>query len=237
VTTPSFPPSRSIARIACIARALGDLSAEVVFIGGAIAPLLQTHPAIPRVRATKDIDAVVASTHYANHYALETRMRELGFKTDISDAKHVHRWRAPDGTPFDLVPAGEHLGGTGSEWDRMALQTAVETEIEPGLKIQHASAPGFLALKWAAFHDRGADDPFSSRDLEDILALTVSRETVAREVQEAPRNIQEHVRKGFRWLLESADYDDLVAAHLGNAQSSKHVATVLRQRIEQMVGT
>lgn len=237
MTTPSFPPSRSIARIAGIARALGDLSAEVVFIGGAIAPLLQTHPAIPRVRATKDVDAVVASTHYANHYALETRMRELGFKTDISDAKHVHRWRAPDGTPFDLVPAGEHLGGTGSEWDRMALQTAVETEIEPGLKIQHASAPGFLALKWAAFHDRGADDPFSSRDLEDILALTVSRETVAREVQEAPRNIQEHVRKGFRWLLGSADYDDLVAAHLGNAQSSKHVATVLRQRIEQMVGT
>lgn len=122
-------------------------------------------------------------------------------------------------------------------WDKMALQTAVETEIEPGLKIQHASAPGFFALKWAAFHDRGADDPFSSHDLEDILALTVSRETVAREVQEAPRNIQEHVRKGFRWLLGSPDYDDLVAAHLGNAQSFKHVATVLRQRIEQMVGT
>ena len=220
-----------------IARALGDLAAEVVFIGGAIAPLLQTHPALPRVRATKDVDAVVASTHYANYNALEARMRELGFKTDISDAKHVHRWRAPDGTPFDLVPAGEHLGGTGSKWDRMALQTAVETEIEPGLKIQYASAPGFLALKWAAFHDRGADDPFSSHDLEDILALTVSRETVAREVQEASRNIQEHVRKGFRWLLGSADYDDLVAAHLGNAQSFKHVATVLRQRIEQMVGT
>jgi len=213
------------------------MSAEVVFIGGAIAPILQTHPALARVRATKDVDAVVASTHYANYHGLETRMRDLGFKTDISDAKHVHRWRAPDGTPFDLVPAGEHLGGTGSKWDRMALQTGVETEIEPGLKIQHASAPGFLALKWAAFHDRGADDPFSSHDLEDILALTVSRETVAREVQEAPRNIQEHVREGFSWLLGSADYDDLVAAHLGNAQSFKHVATVLRQRIERMIGT
>lgn len=237
VTSQSFPPSPSIARISGIARALGELSAEVVFIGGAIAPLLQTHPAIPRVRATKDVDAVIASTHYANFHALETRMKDLGFKVDVSDARHVHRWRAPDGTPFDLVPVGEHLGGTGGEWDRLALETAVEAEIEPGLKIRHASAAGFLALKWAAFHNRGADDPFSSHDLEDILALTVSRDAIVRELQEAPRNVQEHVRKGFGWLLGSADYDDLVAAHLGNAQSFKQVATMLRQRIERMVGT
>lgn len=236
VPSQSFPPSPSITRISGIARALGELSAEVVFIGGAIAPLLQTYPAIPRVRATRDVDAVIASTHYAKFHALETRMRGLGFEVDILDARNVHRWRAPDGTPFDLVPAGEHLGGTGAEWGRMALETAIEAEIEPGLKIRHASAPGFLALKWAAFHDRGADDPFSSHDLEDIIALTVSRDAIVRELREAPRNVQEHVRKGFGWLLDSADYDDLVAAHLGNAQSFNKVATVLQQRIEQMVG-
>jgi predicted nucleotidyltransferase len=228
--------SSSIARISGIARALGDVSAEIVFIGGAIAPLLQTHPAIPRVRATRDVDAVVASTNYTSYHTLQTKLSELGFKIDISDAEHAHRWRAPDGTPFDLVPAGEHIGGTGNEWGRMALETAVEAEIEPGLKIRHASAPGFLALKWAAFGDRGASDPFLSHDLEDILALTVSREAIVREFQEAPRNIQEHVRKGFRWLIESADYEDLVAAHLGNAQSFKQVAAVLRQRIDRMAG-
>lgn len=228
--------SPSVARVAGIARALGELSTEVVFIGGAIAPLLQTHPAIPRVRATKDVDAVLASTRYTSYHALLAKLSELGFRVDTSDAPHVHRLRAPDGTPFDLVPAGEHLGAIGSGWDRMALETAVESEIEPGLKIRHASALGFLALKWAAFRDRGANDPFSSHDLEDILALTVSRDAIVREFNETPRNIQEHVREGFRWLVGSADYDDLVAAHLANAQSFKQVAALLRERIDEIVG-
>ena len=152
----------------------------------------------------------------------------------MSGPQHAHRWRAPDGTPFDLVPVGDHLGGTGSEWDKIALQTAVYAEIEPGLTIRHASAPGFLALKWAAFWDRGAKDPFSSHDLEDILALTVSRDTIVEECGKAPQNIQESVRKGFGWLTANPDRDDLVAAHLGNAQSFKEVAALLRGRIGQM---
>lgn len=230
-----MPPearSPSLERIASIARSLGDLRSEVVFIGGAIAPILQTHPAIPRVRATSDVDAVVASTSYSDYNALGVRLRALGFKQEIADARHAHRWRSPEEIPFDIVPAGEHLAGTGHEWDRMALETAVESEIEPSLRIRHASAVGFLALKWAAFRDRGADDPFSSHDLEDMLALVVSRESIITEFRQAPSNAREHVRQGFRWLLGNSDYEDLVAAHLGNAHSFKRVAAMLRERVE-----
>jgi predicted nucleotidyltransferase len=211
------------------------MSAEVVFIGGAIAPLLQTHPAIPVVRATSDVDAVVASTSYAKFDAVQKKLESGGFKRDLSDPKHVHRWRAPDGTPFDLVPAGAHLGGTGNVWDNMAIETAVEAELEPGRMIRHASAPAFLALKWAAFWDRGARDPFASHDLEDILALVISREDLVREFAGAPGKLKDHVRSGFRWLVESKDYDDLVAAHLGNAQQFKTVAGILGDRIRQML--
>lgn len=188
------------------------------------------------MRPTKDVDAVIASTHYTNYFSLEERLRALRFNPDISNTNHVHRWIAPDGTLFDLVPAGAHLGGSGGEWDKMALETAVEAEIEPGLRIRHASASGFLALKWAAFFDRGASDPFSSQDLEDILALTVSRDTIVSEVHEASANIQEYLRQGFLWLIGSPDYDDLVAAHLANAQSFKQVAKLFRRRIEEIVG-
>lgn len=226
----------STARVAAVARALGDLSADVVFIGGAIAPLLQTHPAMPRVRATDDVDAVVASTTYASHHSLETQLVALGFTRRIADSKHAHRWRAPDGTPFDLVPAGAHLGGSGNRWDQAALETAIASEIAPGLVIRHASAPGFLALKWAAFHDRGSSDPFSSQDLEDILALVVSRDAMVQEFLAAPAAIRERVQGGFRWLIDSPDYDDLVAAHLGTAQSFKQAAARLRRRIGRMLG-
>jgi predicted nucleotidyltransferase len=228
------PDPASIARVAGIARSLGDLAADVVFIGGAIAPLLQTHPPIPGVRPTSDVDAVVASAGYATYGIVEGKLRDRGFTPDLLHRGHAHRWRAPDGTPFDLVPAGAHLGGTASEWDRMAIETSVESEIEPGLIIRHASAPGFLALKWTAFRDRGASDPFSSHDLEDILALVVSRDLIVQEVADAPASIRECVRQGFHWLLESGDYDDLVAAHLGNAQPFKRVAAVLRDRARQL---
>ncbi len=227
-----MPQHPSIARVARVARALSELSADVVFIGGSIAPLLQSDPVLPRVRPTRDVDAIVASTSYASQHTREARMRMLGFTTDTSG--HAHRWRAPDGTPFDLVPAGEHLGGTGSEWDQAAIDTAVFSEVEPGLRIRHASAPGFLGLKWAAFEDRGASDPFNSEDLEDILALIVSRNHIVAEFNGAPRPLQDYVRRNFRRLLDNPDRDDLVAAYLAHTQAFEHVAQLLRTRLEKM---
>jgi len=227
--------SVSVARIAAIARALGDLSGRMVFIGGAIAPLLQTNPVIPKVRATDDVDAIVATTTYAEAGELADRLRERQFRQDIADATHAHRWRAPDGTPFDVVPTGEHMGGTGSQFDTMAIETAVEAEIDAGLIIRHASAAGFLALKWAAFWDRGAEDPFESHDLEDILALMVSRDAIVDEVKHAPPKMRNAVRRGFQWLAESRDYDDLLAAHLGNARPYQGIASLLRQRVNDVM--
>ncbi len=231
----SQPLSISLARISSISKALGDLSSDVVFIGGAIAALLQTEPVIPRVRPTKDVDAVIASANYSQYNTLRERLIKLGFKEVGSEGGHIHKWISPDGTPFDLVPAGSHLGGTGSEWDLIALETSVEAILEPGVSIRHASAPAFLALKWAAFRDRGKDDPFASHDLEDILALTASRKSVVAELRTAPIAVREHVREGFRWLLENEQYEDLIAGHLSNAQAFKQVAATLRERIREIV--
>jgi predicted nucleotidyltransferase len=230
----SQPLSASLGRIAAIAKELGDLSAEVVFIGAAIAPLLQTKSVISRVRPTKDVDAVIASSSYSEYNALRERLIRLGFKEAAHAGSHVHKWSSPSGIPFDLVPAGGHLGGTGSKWDLLALETAIDAEIN-GVKIRHASAPGFLALKWAAFNDRGRDDPFRSQDLEDILALTASRESLNEELQAAPTAISEHVRGWFLWLLASEDYEDLIGAHLANAQEFKTASSTLRQRIDEIV--
>ncbi len=229
--------SLSLAHIAQIARALGDLSADVVFIGGAIAPLLQTHPVIPGIRPTKDVDALVASTSYGSFQAVRDKLVARGFKIDSSNPSHAHRFISPDRIPFDLVPTGDHLGTSGSEWDRLAIETSVSAEIEPGLWIRHASAPAFLALKWAAFNDRGTTDPFQSHDLEDILALVVSRPLIVKECSEAPEPIRNQIRVGFQWLAKDPGYDDLVAGHLANAQSFQEMAAQLRVTIHMLMKT
>lgn len=207
----------AVRRLARVATALGDFSQQVVFVGGAIAPLLQTDPPFGAPRPTKDVDAVVASRGYWELKTLHERLTSLGFRQDPSEAQHMHRWVSPDGDLLDLVPAGAHAGGSGQVWDQLALDTGVESELDDGVTVRHASGPAFLALKWAAHLDRGAADPFASHDLEDFLALLAARPEVLREVADSPAEIAGFVASAADSLIGMADIDDLLAGHLNNA--------------------
>src|SRR5690606_1213081 len=127
-------------------------------------------------RSTVDVDAIAVTVSYSDFDRLRDELRALGFRETVN-ARHANRWTAPGerAVKFDLVPIGDHLGASGNPWDQVAIETAGTSEIEPGLSIRHANAPGFLALKFAAHRDRGADDPITSTDLEDIFALLASR--------------------------------------------------------------
>jgi hypothetical protein len=226
----------AVDQVAAVAIALGELRDRVVFIGGAIAPLLQTDPPFPRARATSDVDGVVMTSTYAEVQELHDQLAAAGFRRDLADPRHIHRWISPNGVPFDLVPTGEHLGGTGNPWDALAIETAVETTLDEGITIRHAAAPAFLALKWAAHHDRGRDDPRSSHDLEDLLALAASRPSIIAEVAAAPRQLREHLAKQTRAFLDDPAIDELLFCHLNNAQDPAHTVAGVRAALEKMAG-
>jgi hypothetical protein len=52
-------PRSPVEAISAIARRLGALTDDLVFLGGAVVPLLLTDPAAPPPRATNDVDAIV----------------------------------------------------------------------------------------------------------------------------------------------------------------------------------
>jgi predicted nucleotidyltransferase len=240
------PDHPSIHRIAQVAVALGDLRERVVFIGGAIAPLLQTSPPFPSARTTKDVDAVAATASYGDITALDHELRARDFQTvhlaraadqehgDIPNQPHVHKWLSPGGIEFDLVPSGAHLGGTGSTWDRFALEGAETIELRPGLWIRHASAPAFLAMKWAAHHDRGTEAPLESTDLEDILALIASRPTLMQELRASPPELREYVRAQTAEFLTNPDAGDLLSAHLNNVSARATVIDAVHVALKQI---
>lgn len=224
----------SVQRLRRVATALGDLAPDVVFIGGAIAPLLQSDPPFAEARPTKDVDGVVASTSYAEVGPLHDELRRRGFMQQPGDTAHMHRWWSPDGDAFDLVPCGAHPGGSGQEWDRLALEGRVTVDLGDGVEIRIASAPAFLALKWAAFGDRGAGDPFGSHDLEDILALLASRPVIIKDVAAAAPRLREAVQEGAAHFLAMAERDDLLAGHLNNAQDPRITSIIVRGRLEAL---
>jgi hypothetical protein len=227
------PPS--LANIARVAEALGDLRDRVVFIGGAIAPILQTNPPFPRIRPTKDVDGVIASTSYTDANQIYEELTRRGFRPDTSSTAHSNRWISPEQpVPFDLVPAGAHLGGSGNPWDQTAIDTAHRHELYPGLEVRHATAPAFLALKWAAHADRGMNDPRQSHDLEDLLALIASRPVLIDEVRRAPEHLREFIREQAVKLLSDEDVDELLDAHLNNAHARQDVVQIVRARLQEM---
>jgi hypothetical protein len=206
------------------------LNARLVFIGGAVAPILQTDPPFSSARVTKDVDGVAATESAADHAALQAQLRMRGFR-EATTERHTHRWICPEGSLFDLVTAGDHLGASGQQWNQIAIDTAVVLELETGLVIRHASAAAFLALKWAAFADRGADDPFASHDLEDIIGVVVSRPGILEDVRRAPESVQVFVRQWSAWLRDHRDCDDLLAANLRPAFDAAAAMELARARL------
>ena len=239
-----LPRHPSLDRIAQVAEALGDLRERVVFIGGAIAPLLQTHPPFPRARPTKDVDAVTATTSYGDIEVLDEALRAKEFRTPLRPnagesregrtQTHVHKWLTAGGIEFDLIPSGVHLGGSGNIWDRYAVELCHAVEIRTGLWIKHATAPAFVAMKWAAHHDRGKDDPINSTDLEDILALIASRPTLVDELRQSPPELSRYVRDRTTRFLSNADAGDLLAAHLNNATAARAVIDGVRSVLKRI---
>ncbi|MBI4501660.1 MAG: hypothetical protein HY700_10910 [Gemmatimonadetes bacterium] len=180
------------------------------------------------------MDAIIGSHVYSDTERIRAALEGLGFRLDMSSRAHAHRWLSPSGIPFDLVPAGEHLAASGSPWDAIAIDTAVETEVEPGMIIRHVSAPAFLAMKWAAHSDRGTSDPLLSDDLEDILALLASRPAIVEEVAAAPSALTAYVMEQSRAFLQSRDAQDLLDAHLSNAQDPSSTIAAVRTLLGRM---
>ncbi|MBK6486180.1 MAG: hypothetical protein IPF98_04745 [Gemmatimonadetes bacterium] len=231
-TPPGGDPVR--ARLERVSRALGPLGQRVVLIGGSIAPLLHTERLVKRPRPNEDVDGVIDAESYLAQGAWQEALRTAGFTEAIDAGMLAHRWRTPDGDLVDLVPAGSQLGSTGQVWDVLALRHFDVLEIAPGVFLQHVRAPVLLAMKFAAFRDRGREDPLYSADLEDILVLC--RPAIVDELRASEPVITEFVASQAALLVTDFDIEDLAAAHLNNAYAPAEAMIIAIGRLRSIGG-
>jgi len=208
--------------LAQVAAALGELRERVTFVGGCATSLLITDPASAPVRATQDVDAVVAVVSLAEYRRLGEALSAKGFRQSLEDAEPPYRWTFA-GLKLDLMPSDARVLGFSNRWYDAVLKTAVVVEVGGGITVRVADAPSFVATKLEAFLDRGRGDYLSSHDLEDVLSVVDGRPVLVAELQSASPDLRAFVagvfsrllaEEGFRNALPGLILDDSPAVRL-----------------------
>lgn len=221
VNDPNLPSLRHIAK------ALGNLREQVVFVGGAVAGLLVTDPLAGSVRATRDVDAVVNASRGIFH-RIEEAVASCGFARDAS-SEVICRWvHKESGVLFDLMPVQPEVLGFSNRWYPYAVQTAVRVDLGEGLTIRLVSAVAFVATKLEAFASRGRSDFLSSHDLEDVLNIVDGREELTEEMVIAPAELRQAVAAAFTRLLTNQDFLNVLPGLIAEPERTGVVMDRLR---------
>jgi hypothetical protein len=105
------PNDINVLMLESVARRLGDdLLGELVFVGGAVAGLLITDPAMPAIRPTEDVDLLVQALTLADYHRVGETLAARGFAHDMSPDAPICRWRV-GGVAVDVMPALEEVLG------------------------------------------------------------------------------------------------------------------------------
>lgn len=183
-----------------VAEALGDLRQRLVFVGGCATALLITDPAAPSVRATGDVDAIVAVVSLAEYHRLGNDLRQRGFSQPLDQADPPYRWTFA-GLKLDVMPVDGAVLGFSNRWYGNAMQTAGTVNLRDGLTVRLVIPPYFVATKLEAFQDRGKGDYLESHDLEDVISVVDGRPELAEEIAHAEAGLRRYVAGVFARLL------------------------------------
>lgn len=157
----------NIKRLITIAKALGDLRNEMVFVGGTVTSLYADDMAAPDIRATNDVDCITELATYGSYANLENRLREIGFKNDI-ESNVICRWRYK-GEIVDVMPDDENILGFSNRWYKQGFENKISHAVTPDLDIWIFPVLYFLVAKIEALVSRGGIDWRGSSDFEDIV--------------------------------------------------------------------
>lgn len=205
---------RNRAMIALVAFKLGDeLLREMAFVGGCTTALLLTDQySMEQVRHTEDVDLIVHAIGMPGWHQLQKKLRERGFREDVSSPDAPICAMQLNGLRVDFMPDDETVLGWGNRWYRNALLTAENYPITDDLIIRLVLPSYFVATKLEAYRGRGHGDPLMSQDIEDILILLDGRPEIVANLNAAPTEVLRYVQAQFTSLLQSNAFEHAVTA-------------------------
>ena len=204
-----------------VSEQLGEaLLEQLVFVGGAVAGVLITDPAMPEIRPTQDVDVICSVIVRSDYHQLGRQLRQRGFQEDSRPGAPLCRWCIDD-LVLDLMPAQGEILGFSSSWYPLALETAQQQGLPSGRSIRIVTAPVFLATKLEAFRGRGKGDFLFSHDLEDLMAVVDGRASLLEECRLSPPKLRNDLAGQFHELLNTSAFLEALPAFLPPDQASQ----------------
>jgi hypothetical protein len=211
---------------------LAPLLDELVFVGGCTTGLFITDPAAGGIRPTRDVDAIVDVTSYAEYRALAERLRALGLREDTTPGAPLCRWR--DGHLIvDIMPTDATVLGFSNRWYPAAIDTA-ETFHIAGHDVRVVTPALFIATKLEAFHGRGGNDVFASHDLEDIIAVVDGRPEIVNDVAAAGADVRGYIGTEIRALFDDPNFIEALGGFLLPDAASQGRRSLLEARLRAL---
>ncbi len=179
---------------------------QVAFVGGCTTSLLLTDEFTrEQVRHTDDVDLIVHLVGYASYSGFQKQLRSLGFSENIENDDPICAMRLGE-LRVDFMPDDESILGFSNRWYSEAINSAVKYQLNDTLTINLITPVYFVATKLEAYHDRGNDDPMSSRDIEDILNLIDGRPELLNEIKRASPEIRRYIATEMQSLLVNSEF-------------------------------
>lgn len=216
-----LPPADMLATIFPDRRPL----AQPVFTGGGIVGLLVESPSAFPISATKDLDLIIEVTSRVEFGAVEAALRRAGFR-DCPAKPAIGRFLWSDeNVEVEFHTPRQDITGFSDQWYPEVLRSAIRTR-----GIWHASAPAFIATKISAFLDGRRGDFYSSKDIEDILAVIDGRPSIVPEVRGADRELRHWLTQRIGQFLEDSSFLNAVEGHLPDSARAR----AARKRLESI---
>jgi hypothetical protein len=211
---------------------LGPVLDDLVFVGGCTTGLFVTDPAAAGIRPTKDVDAIVDVTSYAEYTSLAERLRGLQLREDTTPGAPLCRWRR-DAMIVDVMPIDEKALGFSNRWYPAAVDTALVHRIA-GHDVRVVTPALFLATKLEAFRGRGGGDMYASHDLEDIVTVIDGRPEIIADVGAAGADVRAAIASDVRSLLDDADFREALAGFLMPDAASQARRGLVEERLHTL---
>jgi hypothetical protein len=193
-------PGSNITMLQIVAKGLGELKTNVVFVGGSVAELYADNPAASDIRTTLDIDCIIKLRSRMAHARLEEKLRTMGFVNDTSMGAPICRWIF-HGIKVDIMPTDENILGFSNYWYSEGIENKITKRLSKGTEINVLSPEYYLASKFEAHKNRGGNDLRQSHDFEDIIFIIDNCNDLLEIIKKANHSVRDYLKEECQILL------------------------------------